>query len=97
MLYSLENNQGDSAEPYISTQEAADTLGYTIQHTRLLIRDGKLNARKFGRDWLVVRESVELYCADKQSPPNDFRDSNDTANDHNPAESEKDSGATETV
>ena len=45
----------------ITTQEAAENLGYTIQHTRLLIRRGQIEATKFGRDWLVVRESVVEY------------------------------------
>ena len=45
----------------ITTREAAENLGYTIQHTRLLIRRGEIEATKFGRDWLVVRESVVEY------------------------------------
>lgn len=45
----------------ITTREAAENLGYTIQHTRLLIRRGQIEATKFGRDWLVVRESVVEY------------------------------------
>jgi DNA adenine methylase len=38
---------------YLSSKDAAQVLGYTVQHTRLLIRQGQLPARKFGRDWLV--------------------------------------------
>lgn len=57
----------------VSTKEAANLLGYTVQHTRLLIREGKLDARKLGRDWLLVREKVEAYRAgrsdDMGSPP----------------------------
>ena len=48
-------------DEFISSKDAAEDLGYTIQHTRLLIREGKLDARKFGRDWMVVRESVARY------------------------------------
>ena len=54
------NKKGISQE-LITTQEAAENLGYTIQHTRLLIRRGQIEATKFGRDWLVVRESVVEY------------------------------------
>ena len=54
------SNKGISQE-LITTREAAETLGYTIQHTRLLIRRGQIEATKFGRDWLVVRESVVEY------------------------------------
>ncbi len=49
------------SQELITTQEAAENLGYTIQHTRLLIRRGQIEATKFGRDWLVVRESVVEY------------------------------------
>jgi excisionase family DNA binding protein len=49
------------SQELITTQEAAENLGYTIQHTRLLIRRGQIDATKFGRDWLVVRESVVEY------------------------------------
>jgi len=49
------------ATEYLSTKEAAEKLGYSVQHTRLLIRQGKLKARKPARDWLVVGESVAQY------------------------------------
>ena len=45
-------------QQYMTTSEAAEYLGYTIQHTRFLIREGSLHARKFGRDWLVDRQTV---------------------------------------
>lgn len=48
---------------YMTTNEASEQLGYTVQHTRLLIRQGKLQANKFGRDWMIVRESVAAYQA----------------------------------
>ncbi len=54
------NKKGLSQE-VMTTREAAEDLGYTIQHTRLLIRQGQIEATKFGRDWLVVRESVVEY------------------------------------
>gem|GEM_PF-3436541 len=47
---------------YISTLAAAQALGYTLQHTRLLIRQGKLKAEKLGRDWLVSRRSVVQHA-----------------------------------
>lgn len=54
------SNKGLS-QALMTTREAAEDLGYTIQHTRLLIRQRKIEASKFGRDWLVVRESVVEY------------------------------------
>lgn len=57
----MSNEEKEIPQNYISSKEAANELGYTIQHTRLLIREGKLDAVKFGRDWMVVRESVVEY------------------------------------
>ena len=54
-------NQKGFSQEVMTTREAAEDLGYTIQHTRLLIRQGQIEATKFGRDWLVVRESVVEY------------------------------------
>ena len=51
-------------QQYMTTSEAAEYLGYTIQHTRFLIRDGSLPSRKFGRDWLVDRQTVLNYFDD---------------------------------
>jgi excisionase family DNA binding protein len=50
---------------YLSTSEAANCLGYTVQHTRLLIRSGQLRATKFGRDWLVESQSVEKFITER--------------------------------
>jgi excisionase family DNA binding protein len=46
---------------YLTTAEAAERLGYTVQHTRRLLRDGALVGRKLGRDWLVSEDSVERH------------------------------------
>ncbi len=51
---------------YISTKKAAEELDYTVQHTRYLIREEKLDATKFGRDWMIVRESVKEYKLNKK-------------------------------
>lgn len=50
---------------YISTEEAAEQLGYTRQHVSRLARDGVLRATKPARDWLIVRESVEKYATNR--------------------------------
>jgi len=42
---------------FISTSDVARKLGYTIQHVRLLIRQQKLPAVKFGRDWIIQKEA----------------------------------------
>lgn len=49
---------------YMNTKEAASLLGYTMQHTRLLVREGVLPGLKFGRDWLVERVAVARYLGE---------------------------------
>ena len=60
------NDDEKSFRGFVSTKEAASYLGYTVQHTRLLIRQGELEATKFGRDWMIVRESIAEYKSKKQ-------------------------------
>jgi excisionase family DNA binding protein len=51
----------------LTTKEAATALGYTIQHTRLLIRQGQLPGTKIGRDWYVDKRSIQSYLNTSQS------------------------------
>jgi len=37
-----------------STKEAAEKLGLSQDHVRLLARTGKIQARKLGHDWVVL-------------------------------------------
>lgn len=54
---------------FVGVREAAKLLGYTYQHTRLLLRQGKLRGNKIGRDWVVLREDVAEYNVRKVSIP----------------------------
>lgn len=47
----------------ITCEEAARLLGYTVQHVRRLVRDGKLQGVKLGRDWVLSRDSVDRLLA----------------------------------
>lgn len=49
----------------IPTTEAAKKLGYTLQHTRLLIRNQRINATKVGRDWLISPKEILGFLAQK--------------------------------
>ena len=53
--------------------EAADRLGLAASTLRVQIRNGKLKARKVGRDWTVSEREVERYRAERlrafSSPP----------------------------
>jgi excisionase family DNA binding protein len=51
------------APKIITTQDAARLLGYEVQHVRRLLRWGRLEGQKLGRDWAVIRDSVDQYLA----------------------------------
>ena len=48
-------------EYWITTTEAAQISGYHRDHIRRLIRIEEIDARKWGRDWMVSRESLLAY------------------------------------
>ena len=61
--YSQENIMRNSimVRTVFTTAEAAKKLGYTVQHTRLLIRKNKLAAQKIGRDWLISNDDLFAF------------------------------------
>ena len=52
---------------HLTTKDAAELLGYTVQHVRRLIREGRLQGRRLGRDWIVDKESVDRYVASREN------------------------------
>lgn len=48
-------------EEWITTEEAGEIVGVTRAHIRYLIKNLKLEAKRFGRSWMVKRESAEAY------------------------------------
>jgi excisionase family DNA binding protein len=48
-------------DEFIPTKEAADILGISTRGIRDLLARGRLEGQKFGRDWLVDRQSVLAY------------------------------------
>jgi excisionase family DNA binding protein len=53
----------------ITVRQAAELLGNTVQHVRLLIRTGQLTANKVGRDWIVDRDAVVDVRMKRATPP----------------------------
>lgn len=53
--------------PFITTDDAAEQLQYTPQHVRRLVREGKLDGEKVGRDWLVTRDSVAKHLGEREN------------------------------
>jgi len=49
------------SEDWITTAEAAEISKYNPEHLRRLIREGKINANKFGIVWQVSRSSLLTY------------------------------------
>ena len=56
------------AEEWITTKEAAELLSVTDAHVRYLLSQGKLEGRKFGHVWAVMRSSVLNYLAHRPKP-----------------------------
>jgi excisionase family DNA binding protein len=51
-----------------SLPEAAKILGLAPATLRQQIRNGKLKARKRGRDWYLTPEEVARYAAENRRP-----------------------------
>ena len=51
------------AEGWITTDEAEAMAGYAQAYLRRLASQGRIEARKVGRDWLVNEESLLAYKA----------------------------------
>jgi len=47
----------------MTTDEVAEELGYHIEGVRMMLRAGRLKARKYGRMWLVDPDSVREFKA----------------------------------
>ena len=43
----------------LTAQEAADALGYHINHVYRLLRSGVIKAEQFNRVWLIPRSEVQ--------------------------------------
>ena len=42
----------------LTTRQVAEQLGVTMRRVQALIRSGRLNAFKHGRDWLIMPEAL---------------------------------------
>lgn len=52
----------------IPLSEAAELSGLSQPHLALLARQGKLWAKKIGRDWLTTEDAVREYLARDRRP-----------------------------
>lgn len=44
---------------YITAAEAAETLGFSKDHVRKLINQGRIKAEKLGRNWIIEKKNLE--------------------------------------
>ena len=51
------------AEEWLTVTDAAEISGYHPEHIRRIIREGKINARKFGPLWQVSYSNLMEYQA----------------------------------
>jgi excisionase family DNA binding protein len=51
----------------LTVGEASRLLRYTLQHTRLLLRTGRLRGTKIGRDWTLREADVRAFAATRSS------------------------------
>lgn len=48
-------------DDYMDTREAAELLGITRKSVARLAAEGKITATKIGRDWWLLRQSVQEF------------------------------------
>jgi excisionase family DNA binding protein len=52
---------------WITTKEAAELSGYTPDYLRELIRESKVKAQKWTREWQVSRKSLLAYLKEQEA------------------------------
>jgi len=55
------------AQEVISLEDAAAIAGLSVAHMRFLARNGRIEARKVGRDWVTTKSAVERYIHDEKA------------------------------
>ena len=51
----------NSSDEWLTVQEAAKLTGYHAEYLRIMIREGKITARKFGPVWAINKASLLTY------------------------------------
>ncbi len=46
---------------WLTSSEAARLTGYNLEYIRRLVRAKKIEAKKWGRDWMISRASILRY------------------------------------
>jgi excisionase family DNA binding protein len=56
-------------DEWITVQDAAKLSGYHAEYVRILIREGKLEAHKFGPVWAIRKTSMLRYLQIAEKSP----------------------------
>ncbi len=46
---------------WITTDQASELSGYHVERVRELAREGRIEAKKWGRDWMISQGSLLKY------------------------------------
>jgi len=57
----------DLNSDWLTTREAADLTGYSVQYLRRVIRRGRVRARKWANTWMVDRSTLLDYKQEMDS------------------------------
>ncbi len=49
------------ADEWLTTRQAAQLIGYHPEYVRQLVKAGKVEAQKIGRDWLIQKNKLLAY------------------------------------
>lgn len=54
---------------YLTTKEVAEKLGINVSRVHVLINEGRLPAKKFGRSYMIIESDLELVRERKTGRP----------------------------
>jgi excisionase family DNA binding protein len=58
-----------TVDDWITTAEAKSVTGYNAEHIRRLVRAGKVKAKKWGKEWMVEKNSLLAYIESEGRGP----------------------------
>jgi len=59
----------ENAEQWITTTDAKTLTGYNAEHIRRLVRAGKIKSKKWGKEWMIERNSLLAYVESEGRGP----------------------------
>ncbi len=52
----------------LTTPEAHRLSGLSLTHLAALAREGKIEAKRYGRDWMIFKDSLDAYLTKERKP-----------------------------